>query len=197
MNDQDTRLPWPRARMAQILQGAAHAVPGLPWSLRALKSHARPARCTTHLPVQALRWQGLRMACWLLAGVLALALSGTRAQAWTPFERKTLYQEVDLSAVEARNVQFAAGWSAQSDTELLIEVKNNLPGPLACLGATVHLQSGSTVSKSFVPRLYVPNAASRQGAVAGVKKGQMKDFVVTCHCWKKPGDSACGNPSSK
>lgn len=120
-----------------------------------------------------------------------------QALAWMPFERKTLYEEVELSASEAKKVQYAAGWSAQSDTELLIEVKNNLPGPVACLGATVHLQSGTTVSKSFMPRLYVPNAASRQGAVGGVKKGQMKDFSVTCHCWKKPGDAACGNPSSK
>jgi hypothetical protein len=79
----------------------------------------------------------------------------------------------------------------------LIEVKNNLPGPLACHGATVHLLSGSTVSKSFLPRLYIPSAAIRQGAVAGVKKGQMKDFSVVCHCWKKPGDAACGNPMNK
>jgi hypothetical protein len=137
----------------------------------------------------------------LMVGVLLLIcmqfMSSTQALAWTPFERKTLYEEVELSAAEAKKVQFAAGWSTQSDTELLVEIKNNLPGPLACHGATVHLLSGTTVSKSFLPRLYVPNAASRQGAVSGVKKGQMKDFSVLCHCWKKPGDTACGNPSSK
>jgi hypothetical protein len=131
---------------------------------------------------------------WLVCVQLLIA---TQALAWTPFERKTLYEEVELSAAEAKKVQYAAGWSTQSDTELLVEIKNNLPGPLACHGATVHLLSGGTVSKSFLPRLYVPNAASRQGAVGGVKKGQMKDFSVLCHCWKKPGDTACGNPSSK
>jgi hypothetical protein len=131
---------------------------------------------------------------WL---VCAQILMSTQAQAWSPFERKTLYEEVELSASEAKKVQYAAGWSTQSDTELLVEIKNNLPGPLACHGATVHLISGATVSKSFLPRLYVPNAASRQGAVGGVKKGQMKDFSILCHCWKKPGDTACGNPSSK
>ena len=135
----------------------------------------------------------LRTVLWLAFMQL---LCTTFAQAWTPFERKTLYEEVELSASEAKKVQYAAGWSAQSDIELLVEVKNNLPGPLACHGATVHLLSGSTVSKSFLPRLYVPNASSRQGAVGGVKKGQMKDFSILCHCWKKPGDSACGNPSS-
>jgi hypothetical protein len=137
----------------------------------------------------------------LVFGVLLLIcmqfMSSTQALAWTPFERKTLYEEVELSAAEAKKVQYAAGWSTQSDTELLVEIKNNLPGPLACHGATVHLLSGTTVSKSFLPRIYVPNAASRQGAVGGVKKGQMKDFSVLCHCWKKPGDTACGNPSSK
>lgn len=137
----------------------------------------------------------------LLLGLLLLIcmpfISSTQAIAWTPFQSKTLYEEVELSASEAKKVQYAAGWSAQSDTELLVEIKNNLPGPLACHGATVHLLSGTTVSKSFLPRLYVPNAAVRQGAVSGVKKGQMKDFSVLCHCWKKPGDTACGNPSNK
>ena len=144
-----------------------------------------------------LRCQALRVAYLMFCMVCIQALGSTSALAWTLFEAKTLYEEVELSASEAKKVQYAAGWSAKSDTELLVEVKNNLPGPLACHGATAHLLSGGTVSKSFVPRLYVPSASVRQGAVGGVKKGQMKDFAVTCRCWKKPGDSACGNPSSK
>jgi len=130
--------------------------------------------------------------------VCSLLLLGSSAPslAWAPFERKAAYEEVALSASEQQKVQQAAGWAKQSDTELLIEVKNGLPGPLACHGATVRLLSGATVSKSFLPRLYVPTAATRQGAVGGVKKGQMKDFSVTCMCWKKPGDSVCGNPST-
>lgn len=144
-----------------------------------------------------LRCQALRLASLLLPMTCMQIVGSTSAHAWTLFEAKTLYEEVELSASEAKKVQYAAGWSAQSDTELLVEIKNNLPGPLACHGATVHLLSGTTVSKSFLPRLYVPNASSRQGAVGGVKKGQMKDFAVTCNCWKKPGDSACGNPQNK
>ena len=144
-----------------------------------------------------LRCEAIRLASLLLLMACMQVVGSTSALAWTLFEPKSLYEEVELSASEAKKVQYAAGWSAQSDTELLIEVKNNLPGPLACLGATVHLLSGSTVSKSFLPRLYIPAATSRQGAVAGVKKGQMKDFSVVCHCWKKPGDAACGNPMNK
>ena len=144
------------------------------------------------LPAASARFLNLmlRLAC---AQLLAI----NHAHAWTPFETKSLYVEVELSAAEAKKVQYAAGWSTQSDTELLVEIKNNLSGPLACHGVTVHLLNGSTVSKSFLPRLYVPNAATRQGAVGGVKKGQMKDFSVLCHCWKKPGDSVCGNPQNK
>ena len=144
-----------------------------------------------------LRCQALRLAHLMLCMVCMQAVGITSAYAWTLFEAKTLYEEVELSASEAKKVQYAAGWSAKSDTELLVEVKNNLPGPLACHGATAHLLSGGTVSKSFVPRLYVPSSATRQGAVGGVKKGQMKDFSVTCNCWKKPGDTVCGNPSNK
>jgi len=147
--------------------------------------------------LRKLHSQSLRMAYLVLCVVCMQTVGSTSALAWTLFEPKTLYEEVELSASEAKKVQYAAGWSAQSDTELLVEVKNNLPGPLACHGATVHLLSGGTVSKGFVPRLYIPSASSRQGAVGGVKKGQMKDFSVTCNCWKKPGDTACGNPSNK
>ena len=143
-----------------------------------------------------LRRQALRMAYLMFCMVCMQALGSTSAYAWKLFEAKTLYEEVELSASEAKKVQYDAGWSAKSDTELLVEVKNNLPGPLACHGATVHLLNGSTLSKSFVPRLYVPSATSRQGAVGGVKKSQMKDFSVVCHCWKKPGDAACGKPRS-
>jgi len=144
-----------------------------------------------------LRCQALQIAYLMLCMVCIQVVGITSAHAWTLFEPKTLYEEVALSASEAKKVQYAAGWSAQSDNELLVEIKNNLPGPLACHGATVHLLSGGTVSKGFVPRLYIPSASSRQGAVGGVKKGQMKDFSVTCNCWKKPGDTACGNPSNK
>ena len=138
----------------------------------------------------------MKRSCCAALAFLALAGLCAPGHAWTPFERKTAYEEVALSPSEQQKVQQAAGWAKQSDTELLIEVKNGLPGPLACHGATVHLLGGGTVSKSFVPRLYVPSAATRQGAVGGVKKGQMKDFAVTCMCWKKPGDSVCGNPSA-
>ena len=144
-----------------------------------------------------LRCEAIRLASLLLLMACMQVVGSTSALAWTLFEPKSLYEEVELSASEAKKVQYAAGWSAQSDTELLVEVKNNLPGPLACTGATVHLLSGSMVSKGFVPRLYIPSASSRQGAVGGVKKGQMKDFSVTCHCWKKPGDLMCGNPINK
>ena len=168
----------------QIRLAAKQSVPVLTHSVQRARRHK-------------LRCEAIRLASLLLLMACMQVVGSTSALAWTLFEPKTLYEEVELSASEAKKVQYAAGWSAQSDTELLVEIKNNLPGPLACHGATVHLLSGSTVSKSFLPRLYVPNASSRQGAVGGVKKGQMKDFSVLCHCWKKPGDTACGNPQNK
>jgi hypothetical protein len=154
-----------------------------------------------HLVGKDMRVKALGTPHWSLcirfAAACSIVMTAEAALSWAPFESKAVYQEVALSPSELQKVQFAAGWSSQSDTELLIEVKNNLPGPLACHGATVRLLSGTNVSKSFVPRLYVPSASTRQGAVGGVKKGQMKEFSVTCQCWKKPGESVCGNPSAK
>jgi hypothetical protein len=87
-----------------------------------------------------------------------------------------------------------AGWASDSDTTLLIEIANKLPGPLACHGAVVTLQNGTEVKKAFSPYLYVPAGATRQTGVNGVKKGSMKGFNLSCNCWKREGDSRCTDP---
>ena len=90
-----------------------------------------------------------------------------------------------------------AGWAADSDNNLLIEVYNRLPGPLACHGALVTLQSGGTIQRAFTPYLYIPPAATRQAGVNGVKKGLMKGYTLTCSCWKKEGEAVCVDPGKK
>jgi hypothetical protein len=114
--------------------------------------------------------------------------------AWNPFEAKTLFQELELSASEWKQIDLKAGWAADSDTTLLIEASNKLPGPLACHGAVVTLQNGTEVKKSFSPYLYIPPGTTRQGGVNGVKKGQMKGYTLSCNCWKKTGETRCSDP---
>lgn len=125
---------------------------------------------------------------------VALCLIAVESWAWNPFEVKTAYQEMKLSSAESKLVDFKAGWASDSDTQLLIEVNNHLPGPLACHSASVSMQNGSEIQKSFSPYLYIPPGESKQTGVNGVKKGQMKTYALSCNCWKKAGETRCSDP---
>ncbi|MCF8147624.1 MAG: hypothetical protein K9J50_03605 [Sulfuritalea sp.] len=119
------------------------------------------------------------------------------AFAWNPFAEKKSLKEVELSAAEWQKVDLVAGWAADSDSNLLIEMKNNLPGPLACHAVLVNLQSGGPVQKAFSPYLYIAPAATKQTSVNGVKKGLLKDYALNCSCWKKEGVKTCVDPGKK
>jgi len=122
------------------------------------------------------------------------SLFASAVWAWNPFESGPRYKELELTSAEWRNVDQKAGWAADSDTALLIEVSNRLPGPLACHGAVVTLQNGSEVKKAFSPYLYVPVGGTKQTALSGVKKGSMRSFNLSCNCWKRDGDPRCSDP---
>jgi len=142
-------------------------------------------------PANPASWAARALRCALLVG---LALQLAPGWAWSPFETKTPYQEIELSSGEWKQIELKAGWAADADTTLLIEATNKLPGPLACHGALVNLQNGNEVKKSFSPYLYIPSGATRQAGVNGVKKGQMKGYTLSCGCWKKVGDARCVDP---
>ncbi len=136
------------------------------------------------------RWH----AATLLAAVLMASTSA--AWGWNPFEvKKSLFEEVALTPGEWSQVHIKAGWATGYPDDLLFEVSSQLPGPMACHGASIQLAGGQRIDKGFNPRLYVPSASTKQVGVRGISKGQMKDFTLACGCWKKPGDTRCGNPA--
>lgn len=92
----------------------------------------------------------------LSADSLCRQLLTTPAWAWNPFVRTKSFQEVELSAAEWQKVELRAGWAADSDNNLLIEIGNRLPGPLACHGAMVTLQSGDIIRRAFTPTSTFP-----------------------------------------
>jgi len=139
----------------------------------------------------------VRHAARTLVAVMLMAGTGM-AWGWNPFEaKKSPFEEVALSPGEWSQVQIKAGWASAYPDDLLFEVSSQLPGPMACHGASIQLTSGKRIDKGFNPRLYVPPGNTKQVGVRGVSKGQMKDFTLACGCWKKPGDARCGNPARK
>lgn len=130
--------------------------------------------------------------------VLVILMTGLHALAWawSPFGgTKPEFEEVPLTSAEWSQVKVMAGWATGFPDDLLFEVASQLPGPMACHGASIQLASGKKVDKAFSPRLYVPAGSIKQVGVRGVAKGQMKDFTLACGCWKKPTDTRCGNPT--
>jgi len=131
---------------------------------------------------------------------LVVLMTGLHALAWgwNPFAApKPEFEEVPLTSAEWSQVQVKAGWATGYPDDLLFEVASQLPGPMACHGASIQLTSGKKMDKAFSPRLYVPAGSTKQVGVRGVTKGQMKDFNLACGCWKKPKDTRCGNPARK
>jgi hypothetical protein len=129
---------------------------------------------------------------------LLVLMAGLHAGAWgwSPFAGpKTDFEEVPLTSSEWSQVQVKAGWATGYPDDLLFEVSSQLPGPMACHGASIQLTSGKKMDKAFSPRLYVPSGSTKQVGVRGVAKGQMKDFTLACGCWKRPTDTRCGNPA--
>lgn len=128
--------------------------------------------------------------------VAVLLASSSLAWGWNPFEsKKSAFEEVALSPGEWSQVQTKAGWATGYPDDLLFEVSSQLPGPMACHGVSIGLANGKRIDKTFNPRLYVPSGTTKQVGVHGISKGQMKDFNLACACWKKPGDTRCGNPA--
>ena len=94
------------------------------------------------------------------AGVVLI----TPAWAWNPFAKTKSFKEVELSAAEWQKVELVAGWAADSGNNLLIEISNGLPGPLAGYAVLVNLQRGGPVRKTFTPYPSIPPAQTNQPA---------------------------------
>ncbi len=142
------------------------------------------------------KYQALERAINVALTAAVCACTST-AWAWNPLGDNKPYREVALSGTEWKKVDLKAGWAAGQDTELLIEINNKLTGPLACHGVLVKMQSGTEVNKAFSPYLYVAPGTSKQTGIHGVKKAQMKDYALTCSCWKKNGDTQCSDPQKQ
>ena len=160
--------------------------------LRPCKAALNMAQQLMHTRRNTLMASSRPLACGALLGLACLLATPTWA--WNPFAAGPRFQEPELTAAEWRQVDQKAGWAADSDTTLLIEISNKLPGPLACHGFVVTLQNGTEVKKAFSPYLYVPAAATKQAGINGVKKGSMKGFNLSCNCWKREGDARCSDP---
>lgn len=125
------------------------------------------------------------------------ALWVSQAWAWSPFSEASDLQETRLNSSDLKRVQVNAGWAKDDDHTLIFEVRNALKGPIQCSGVQVDLTDGKSLSKSLMPKLFVPPNSTRNASLPSVKKGSMKSYAVVCTCFKASANGECLNPLKK
>ena len=131
------------------------------------------------------------MGCWLVAGLL---LTASSAHAWRLWGQDDGYREFPLTAKEMQKLGINAGWTESAPQQMVFEIRNGLPQPVICQGASIELKEGGTLNKGFEPKLYVPGGATRKSSVSPVVKANVKTFGVTCVCMRRAPAEPCGNP---
>jgi len=116
------------------------------------------------------------------------------ALAWNPFADAPNLQETTLNSGDLARLQVNAGWAKGDDLTLLFEVQNGLKGPIQCAGVQVDLKDGKSVSKTLMPKLFVPPNSARHASLPQVRKGTMKAYAIHCTCFKQAGRGDCVNP---
>ena len=118
---------------------------------------------------------------------------GTVAQAgWWPWssDGPTLH-ETPLSRPELAQLKYDVGWLPNAPDELPIDVGNRLPGPLVCRGLSVQRKDDTLAQVPLQPPVYIPVGASRRLSAPGVTKAQLKQWSVSCACFKRQGGKVC------
>jgi hypothetical protein len=131
---------------------------------------------------------------WWLMGLLVC--SGAQASWWPWSSSQPTVHETPLDRQEQARLRIEVGWLPEAPEILLIDVGNRLPGPLVCRGVSVQRKDNSVASVPLQPPLYIPLDASRRVSVPGVNKAQLKQWSLSCSCFKREGGKVCESAPS-
>lgn len=124
--------------------------------------------------------------------LMGLCVCVSAQAGWWPWSSsQPLARETPLERHEQARLLIEVGWLPDAPDILLIEVGNRLPGPLVCRGVSVQRKDNSVASVPLQPPLYVPLDASRRVSVPGVSKTQLKQWSLSCSCFKREGGKVC------
>ena len=126
---------------------------------------------------------------WGLMGGMVCAVA--QASWWPWSSSSTTARETPLDRQEQARLRIEVGWLPEAPEVLLIDVGNRLPGPLVCRGVSVQRKDNSVASLPLQPPLYIPLDASRRVSVPGVNKAQLKQWSLSCSCFKREGSQVC------
>lgn len=126
---------------------------------------------------------------WVLMGGMVCAVAQASWWPWSSSPPPTT--ETPLDRQEQARLRIEVGWLPEAPEVLLIEIGNRLPGPLICRGVSVQRKDNSVASVPVQPPLYIPLDASRRVSVPGVNKAQLKQWSLSCSCFKREGGKVC------
>ena len=138
-------------------------------------------------PMKGLRW-------WITVGCV-LGATTVQAIGWPWSSSTPTVHETPLDRQEQARLRIEVGWLSDAPDVLLIEIGNRLPGPLVCRGVSVQRKDNSLASVPLQPPLYIPLDASRRVSVPGVSKAQLKQWSLSCSCFKRKDGKVCENAS--
>ena len=78
----------------------------------------------------------------------------------------------------------------------MITVRNPLPGPITCREVQFFLKASDSQVRvrPLQPPLYVPTGQSRNNLLPEVKKNEIRDWAMQCHCLKASREGPCEKP---
>jgi hypothetical protein len=139
--------------------------------------------------VRCCAMRGMRW-CWWMG---CLVCSAAQASWWPWSSSAPTTRETPLERQEQARLRIEVGWLPEAPEILLIEVGNRLPGPLVCRGVSVQRKDNSVASVPLQPPMYIPVDTSRRVSVPGVSKAQLKQWSLSCSCFKREGGKVCEN----
>ena len=102
-------------------------------------------------------------------------------------------RQTELTPEELKQLVIQSGWSSDDPGLMLFQVKNQLTGPIFCIGANFEFKDGKKGVKAFDPKLYIPSNSVRRTAIKGIEKKDVKNFGFSCLCMKAKATGPCEN----
>jgi hypothetical protein len=128
-----------------------------------------------------------------LIGLTFGLLFSNCAHAMGLFSKEPQLKQTELTPAELKQVVIQSGWSNDDPGLMMFEVKNQLSGPIFCIGANFELKDGKKRVQAFDPKLYIPSNAVRRTAIKGIEKKDVKNFGFSCLCMKAKATGPCEN----
>ena len=133
---------------------------------------------------------------WAIWATLLFMAGQLPVHAMSWFRPGQTLSEYPLSNNETARLNRQAGWPADDPTSWMITLRNPLPGAITCREVQFFPKTSDAQVRvrMLQPPLYVPAGQSRSSLLADVRKSDIRDWAMQCHCLRSSPQGPCENP---